>query len=171
MLWNVFFLYHGEDPLIIHHCCPLWMSRPLYVAELTSSFFLRFDHSYNVPAISLMDLFSFWCLTIVCFTFMERSLEHMMWVRTSQQPLPNANATLIRWTKFHSGRLCLILVNGWSILRFYSPVCELEADYKFSTHIFARGTLQSFALHQAICAVFQFISMDAQRTCMTYPEL
>ncbi len=98
-----FFLYHGEDPLIIHPCCPLWMSSPLYVAELTSSFFLRFDHSYNVPAISLMDLFSFWSLTIVCFTFMERFLDHIMWVHTSQQPLPNA--TLIRWTTFHSGRL------------------------------------------------------------------
>ncbi len=34
MLWNRF--YHGEDPPIIHHCCPPWTSRPFYVAELTS---------------------------------------------------------------------------------------------------------------------------------------
>ncbi len=33
------FLYHGEDPPIIHHCCPPWISRPFYVAELTSAFF------------------------------------------------------------------------------------------------------------------------------------
>ncbi len=38
-------LYHGEDPPIIHHCCPLWTSRPFYVAELTSAFFF----SQNVP--------------------------------------------------------------------------------------------------------------------------
>ncbi len=29
----------------------------------------------NVPAISLMDLFCFWSLTIICFTFMERSFD------------------------------------------------------------------------------------------------
>ncbi len=39
------FLYHGEDPTIIHHCCPLWTSRPFYVAELNSAFFFP----QNVP--------------------------------------------------------------------------------------------------------------------------
>ncbi len=33
------FLYHGEDSQIIHHFCPPWTSRPLYVAELNSVFF------------------------------------------------------------------------------------------------------------------------------------
>ncbi len=54
------FLYHGEDPPIIHHCCPPWTSVPFYVAELTSAFFF----SQNVPncwfAVSLMILFWFW---------------------------------------------------------------------------------------------------------------
>ncbi len=54
------FLYHGEDPLIIHHCCPLWTSMPFYVAELTSTCFF------------------FGSLTIVCFTCMERSFDYMM---------------------------------------------------------------------------------------------
>ncbi len=36
------FLYHGEDPPVIHHCCP---PLPFYVAELTSAFFF----SQNVP--------------------------------------------------------------------------------------------------------------------------
>ncbi len=59
------FLYHGKDSQIIHHCCPLWTSRPFYVAELTSAFFfLRVYQTVdlatpNVPAISLMDLFCF----------------------------------------------------------------------------------------------------------------
>ncbi len=56
------------------------------------------------------------------------------------------------------------------MLRFYSPVCELEAKYKFSTDIFSLTEhtdcweLQRFTLRQAICAIFQFIWMDAQRT-------
>ncbi len=39
------FLYHGEDPPFIYHCCPLWTSRAFYVAELSSAFFF----SQNVP--------------------------------------------------------------------------------------------------------------------------
>ncbi len=83
------FLYHGEDPTIIHQCCPLWTSRPFYVAELNSAFFffLRMYQTVdlatpNVPAISLMDLFWFWSLIIVCFTCMERSFDRMMWVQS-----------------------------------------------------------------------------------------
>ncbi len=63
---NHIFLYHGEDHLIIHHCCPTWTFRPFYVAGLTSVFFffLRMYQTVdlttpNVPAISLMDLFLF----------------------------------------------------------------------------------------------------------------
>ncbi len=46
------------------------------------------------------------------------------------------------------------------MLRFYSPVCELEAKYKFSTDIFSLAehtdwALQSFTLRQAICAIFR----------------
>ncbi len=57
------------------------------------------------------------------------------------------------------------------MLRFYSLVFELEAMYKFSTDIFSLAehtdwALQSFALRQAICAIFQIIWMDAQRTCI-----
>ncbi len=37
--WERVFLYHGEDPPIIHHCCPPWTSMPFYVAELSSAFF------------------------------------------------------------------------------------------------------------------------------------
>ncbi len=34
------FLYHGEDPPIIHHCCPLWTSRPfMLLSSLVHSFF------------------------------------------------------------------------------------------------------------------------------------
>ncbi len=57
------------------------------------------------------------------------------------------------------------------MLRFYSPVCELEAKYNFSTDIFllvehTDWALQSFSLLQVICAIFQIIWMDAQRTCV-----
>ncbi len=37
----------------------------------------------SVPAISLMDLFCFWSLTIVCFTCMEKSFERMMWIHSN----------------------------------------------------------------------------------------
>ncbi len=40
------FLYHGEDPLIIHHCCPLWPSRSFV---LLSSPVHSFFFSQNVP--------------------------------------------------------------------------------------------------------------------------
>ncbi len=57
------------------------------------------------------------------------------------------------------------------MLRFYSPVCELEAMYKFSTDILSLAehtdrALQSFTLHQTICAIFQIIWMDVQRSCI-----
>ncbi len=84
------FLYHGEGSPTIHHCCPLWTSRPFCVAEL-SAFFFFFLRMYqtvdlatpNVPAISLMDLFCFWSLTITCFTSMERSFDRMMRVHSN----------------------------------------------------------------------------------------
>ncbi len=48
------------------------------------------------------------------------------------------------------------------MLEFYSPVCELETMYKFSTDILSLAehsdwALQSFTLRQAICAIIQFI--------------
>ncbi len=76
-------LYHGEDPLIIHHCCPLWTSRHLYVTELTSGFFFLRIYQTCWFGISLRDLFSFWSLTIVSFTCMERSFDRMMWVHSN----------------------------------------------------------------------------------------
>ncbi len=47
----------------------------------------------------------------------------------------------------------------------------MEAEYKFITDIFSHAehadwALQSFTLYQAICAISQFIWMDAQRTCI-----
>ncbi len=84
------FLYHGEDSLIIHHCCPLWTSWPFYVDELTSAFFF----SQNVPKLLIWPLlmfllslwwicFWFWSLTIVCFTCTERSFDCMIWVHSN----------------------------------------------------------------------------------------
>ncbi len=83
------FLYHGEDPPIIHRGCLPWTSRPFYVAEHTSAFFfLRMYQTVdlttmNVPAISLMGSFCFWSPTIVCFTCMERSFNGMMCVHSN----------------------------------------------------------------------------------------
>ncbi len=75
-----------KDSLIIQHCCLAWTSRPFYVAELTSAFFFSQNVDLtapNVPAISLMDLFCFLSITIVCFTCMESSFDHMMWVHSN----------------------------------------------------------------------------------------
>ncbi len=52
------------------------------------SFFLRMYQTVDlttpdVPAISLMDLFCFWSLTIICFTCMERSFDRMMRVHSN----------------------------------------------------------------------------------------
>ncbi len=49
--WERVFLYHGEDPLAIYNCCPLWTSRSFYVSELTRSFifFSEFFFSQFVP--------------------------------------------------------------------------------------------------------------------------
>ncbi len=86
------FLYHGKDPPIIHHCCPLWTYRHSFMllSSPVRSFFFFFRMyqtvdlaTPNVPAFSLMDLFWFWCLTIVCFTCMERSFDHMMLVHSN----------------------------------------------------------------------------------------
>ncbi len=57
------------------------------------------------------------------------------------------------------------------MLRFYSPVCELEAMYKFSTDVLSLAehsdwAFQGFTLRQVICDICQFIGMDAQRTCI-----
>lgn len=77
-------LYHGEDPPIIHHFWFSWTSRLFYVAEFTSAFLLLRTFQTvdlanpNTPALSLMDLFHFWSLIIVCFTCMESSFDHMM---------------------------------------------------------------------------------------------
>ncbi len=57
-----------------------------YVAELSALFFFLRTVDLvtpNVPAISLMDLFCFWSLTIVCFTCMESSFNRMMWVHSN----------------------------------------------------------------------------------------
>ncbi len=107
------FLYHGEVPLIIHHCCPLWTSRPFYVAELTSvPFSLGMYQTVdlatsNVPAISLMDLFCFWSLKIVCFTCMETSFDHMTWVHSFQMQMAHlkSNQTfyLLNWCRNNKG--------------------------------------------------------------------
>ncbi len=65
------FLYHGEDSPIIHHCCPPWTSRPFFMllSSLVRYFFLRLYQTVdlatpNVPAISPMDLFCFWSITL-----------------------------------------------------------------------------------------------------------
>ncbi len=47
----------------------------------------------NVPAISRMDLFGFWSLTMV--TCMESSFDRMMWVHNSyQMQMPHLELTL-----------------------------------------------------------------------------
>ncbi len=56
---EMFFLYHGEDSQIIHHCCPglfMLLSSPVH------SVFLRMYQTVdlatpNASAVSLMDLF------------------------------------------------------------------------------------------------------------------
>ncbi len=53
------FLYHGENPSIIHHCCPPWTSRPFYVAELTSAFFFLKMYQMLIWPL-LMFLLSLW---------------------------------------------------------------------------------------------------------------
>ncbi len=45
----------------------------------------------NVPAISLMDLFCFLSLTIVCFTCMESSFGRMMWVYSNSFQMQTAH--------------------------------------------------------------------------------
>ncbi len=60
------FLYHGEDPPIIHHWCPLWMSRPFYVAELTSAFFFFSECTRLLIWPLLIFLLSLWW---ICFVF------------------------------------------------------------------------------------------------------
>ncbi len=56
------------------HQCFLFFLRMYQTVDLANP---------NVPAISLMDLFCFWSLTIVCFTCMERSFDRMMWVHSN----------------------------------------------------------------------------------------
>ncbi len=89
-----FFSYHGENPLIIHHCCPPWTSRPFYAAELTSVFFfLRMYQTvdlaiHNDPAISFLVLKP------------KNGLFHLygeiLWLNDvgSERQLPKANVTL-----------------------------------------------------------------------------
>ncbi len=106
------FIYHREDFPIIHLCCPPWTSRLFYVAELTSElffsiFWIIFLWIYqtvvlatlNVPAISLMDVFCFWSLTLVCFTCMERSFDRMMWVHCNsfQMQMSHLQSTPELW--------------------------------------------------------------------------
>ncbi len=92
------FLYHGEDPPIIHRGCLPWTSRPFYVTEITSAFFfLRMYQTVylttmNVPAISLMGY--------VLFLKPNNCLFHLygdiLWPHdvSSQQQLPNTAGTL-----------------------------------------------------------------------------
>ncbi len=58
------------------------------LSSVHSFFFLRMYQTVdlatpNVPAISLMDLFCFWSLTMACFTSMERSFDLMMRVHSN----------------------------------------------------------------------------------------
>ncbi len=102
--WQAYLL---ESVLLLAGCCErvfftmemiLWSSttvvlcgRPglfMLLGSPVHSFFLRMYQTVdlatpNVPAISLMDLFCFWSLTIVCFTCMERSFDRMMWVHSN----------------------------------------------------------------------------------------
>ncbi len=108
------FLYHGEDSPIIHHCCPLWMSKSFYVAELTSAFFFFSEYTKLLIWPFLMILLSlwwicfvcFWSLTIVCLTCMESSFPHDV---GSQQQLPNTNGTLrIKYTVYGPNCKCTV---------------------------------------------------------------
>ncbi len=45
----------------------------------------------NVPAISLVDWFRLWSLTIVYFTCMERSFDRMMWVHSNSFQMQTAH--------------------------------------------------------------------------------
>ncbi len=93
--WRVFFswldvvngFFHGEDhpPLLSFmvvqaflccraHQCFLFFLKMYQTVDLVTP---------NVPAISLMDLFCFWSLTIVCFTCMQSSFDCMIWVHSN----------------------------------------------------------------------------------------
>ncbi len=78
------FLHHGEDSPII--TTVVLRGRPglsMFLSSPVRSSFLRMyqtvDLAPNAPALSLMDLFCFWSLTIICFSCMERSFDRMMW--------------------------------------------------------------------------------------------
>ncbi len=79
------FLYHGEDPPIIHHCCPPWTYRHFYVAELTSAFFF----SQNVPNYYLSNGFVLFLKPNNCLFHLHGELLSRPDVG-SQQQLPNS---------------------------------------------------------------------------------
>ncbi len=56
------------------HQCILFFLRMYQTVDLATP---------NVLAISLMDLFCFWSLTIVCFTCMESSFDCMMRIQSN----------------------------------------------------------------------------------------
>ncbi len=65
------------------HQCVLFFLRMYQTVDLTTP---------NVPAISLMDLFLFWSLTIVCFTCMESSFDRMIWVQNNSFQMQMAHS-------------------------------------------------------------------------------
>ncbi len=92
------FLYHEEDPPIIHHCCSLWTSRPFYVAELISAFFFY----QNEPncwfgqfecSCDLSNGFVLFLKSNNCLFHLHGEVIWLHDVR-SQQQLPHANDTL-----------------------------------------------------------------------------
>ncbi len=77
-------ILHSSTTVVLRGRLGLFM----LLSSPVRSFFLRMYHTVdlatpNVPAISLMDLFCFWSLTIVCFTCMEKSFDRMMWVHSN----------------------------------------------------------------------------------------
>ncbi len=85
------------------------IERILQLSTRHDFFFLRIYQTVdlatlNVPAISLMDLFCFWSLTIVCFSCKVRSFDHMMWVYT-------ATASKCKWahlSRAHTVRFLIV---------------------------------------------------------------
>ncbi len=79
------FLYHGEDPSIIHHCCPLWPSRSFVLLSSPVHFSQNvqncwFGHSFPCYLSGGFDLFlnPNNCL----FYLFASSLDCMMWVHS-----------------------------------------------------------------------------------------
>ncbi len=80
-----------------HPCLFMLLSSP--VIFFSQNVWNRDLATPNVPATSLMDLFCFWSLTIVCFTCMESSLTAWLWFHSNsfqmQMPLLESNPDLL----------------------------------------------------------------------------